>query len=106
MAANPNATPSPLLALVAECLGVHPSAPQVGYTRIDWRESLPRSLRVRVRRHTCDCQPIVYELCAAGGLMFVRRSYRSDEILVQESEWLTAPAAEQLWNKILLGHIR
>ncbi|GII49972.1 hypothetical protein Psi02_63960 [Planotetraspora silvatica] len=67
---------------------------------------MPRTDRIRVRRHTCDCQPIVYELCQAGGLLFVRRLYRSDEVLIQESEWLRAPDAEQLWMKILSGQMR
>jgi hypothetical protein len=55
---------------------------------------------------TQPCQRIVYELCQAGGLLFVRRFYRSDEVLVHESEWLRAPEAERLWIKILMGQMR
>ncbi|MET8007644.1 hypothetical protein [Nonomuraea glycinis] len=33
--------------------GVHPTAPQVGYELIFWREPDPRSYRVRGRDHTC-----------------------------------------------------
>lgn len=100
------ATPPGVLELFTSCLGLHLGAPQDGYTRINWRDSLPRAERVRVRRHTCDCQPIVYELCQAGGLLFVRRLYRSDAVLVQESEWTRAPQAEQLWTQILMGQAR
>ncbi|MEU7916434.1 hypothetical protein [Microbispora bryophytorum] len=69
-------------------------------------ESLPRAASVRVRRHTCDCQPVAYELCQAGGLMFVRRYDRTDGVLIHESEWLRPPAAEHLWTRILLGQAR
>jgi hypothetical protein len=48
----------------------------------------------------------VYELCQAGGLLFIRRFYRSDEVLTHESDWLRAQEAEQLWMKILMGQVR
>lgn len=95
-----------LAELLESCPGLHPAAPQKGYTRVKWRESRPRADRIRVRGHTCDCQPIVYELCQAGGLRFIRRYYRSDKVLIQESEWTCAAEAEQLWMKILLGQAR
>ncbi|MFF4122680.1 hypothetical protein ACFYYP_04065 [Microbispora rosea] len=49
---------------------------------------------------------MVYELCQAGGLMFVRRYDRSDGVLIEESEWVRPPAAEHLWTRILLGQAR
>jgi hypothetical protein len=48
----------------------------------------------------------MYELCQAGGLMFVRRAYRKDGTLITETEWLRAALTEQLWREILLGQAR
>ncbi|MFC0861862.1 hypothetical protein ACFHYQ_06095 [Sphaerimonospora cavernae] len=101
-----NETDAELIRFIRSCPGLHAAAPQEGYERVNWRESLPRADRVRVRRHTCDCKPIVYELCQGGGLYFVRRLYRSDEVLVHESEWLRSPEAERLWLQVLMGQAR
>ncbi|TQS19884.1 hypothetical protein FLW16_41360 [Microbispora sp. KK1-11] len=98
--------PSDVLELIAACVGIHPAAEQRECEEIEWLESRPRAASVRVRRHTCDCQPVVYELCQAGGLMFVRRYDRSDGVLIEESEWVRPPAAEHLWTRILLGQAR
>jgi hypothetical protein len=93
--------------LVGECYGgLHPATPQAGYEHISWQECVPRADRVRVRSHTCNCKPIVYELCHAGGLLFVRRLYRSDGVIEHQSEWLRTPEGEELWSRILLGHAR
>ncbi|MEV1238927.1 hypothetical protein [Nonomuraea sp. NPDC049750] len=86
--------------------GVHPAVPQAGYERLTWQEPDPRCDRVRVRDHTCECQHIVYELCQAGGLHFIRRLYRSDCVVEHQSDWLRAPEAERLWLRILLGQAR
>ncbi|MEU4228654.1 hypothetical protein AB0F17_30545 [Nonomuraea sp. NPDC026600] len=86
--------------------GVHPLALQAGYKRVAWQQCDQRTTRVRVRDHTCECQSIVYELCQAGGLMFVRRFYRCDGVLEHQSEWVRAPAAARLWSRILLGQAR
>ncbi|GIH75127.1 hypothetical protein [Planobispora longispora] len=86
--------------------GIHPASPQAGYERLLWRECAPRADRVRVRNHTCECQNVVYELCQAGGLSFVRRIYRSDGVIEHQTTWLRAPEAERLWTRILLGQAR
>ncbi|WP_067133180.1 hypothetical protein [Microtetraspora malaysiensis] len=87
--------------------GVHPAHPKAGGERLEWRECHPRAIRIRVLEHTCECQDIVYELCQAGGLLFVRRHYRAaDGAVVTESEWLRAVPARRLWTNILLGHVR
>lgn len=92
--------------LAARYHGIHPAAPQAGYERIDWQKWDARVARVRVRDHTCECQVIVYELCQAGGLLVVRRLYRSEGVAVHRSEWLRAAEAERLWMRILLGQAR
>ncbi|MEU3169068.1 hypothetical protein [Streptosporangium sp. NPDC006930] len=86
--------------------GVHPAAPQADYERLMWRDCAPRADKIRIREHTCTCQRIVYELCQAGGLLFVRRMYRTDAVLMHESEWLRAVDGERLWLRILLGQVR
>ncbi|GLW25306.1 hypothetical protein Mame01_53480 [Microbispora amethystogenes] len=98
--------PPDVLELIATCVGIHPAAEQPECEAIAWSASEPRTPSVRVRRHTCDCQPIFYELCQAGGLMFVRRYDRSDEVPITESEWVRPPAAEHLWTRILSGRAR
>jgi hypothetical protein len=86
--------------------GVHSAAPQADYERLVWRDYMPRADRIRVREHTCACQRITYELCQAGGLLFIRRTYRSDAVLMHESECLRAADGERLWLRILLGQAR
>ncbi|GGO26135.1 hypothetical protein GCM10010116_52470 [Microbispora rosea subsp. aerata] len=72
-------------------------------------KSRPRAASVRVRRHTCDCQPVVYELCQAGGLMFVRRYDRSNGVLIEESEWpgpMRSQLVRQMSWRLSLGWAR
>ncbi|MFC0864465.1 hypothetical protein ACFHYQ_19420 [Sphaerimonospora cavernae] len=97
-----------LLEIIRSCPGLHAAAePQEGYERVNWRKSVPRAPRVRVRRHTCDCKAIVYELCQAGGLSFIRRFSRSGgKTLITESDWVRVPEAEHLWLKVLMGTAR
>ncbi|MFD8528609.1 hypothetical protein ACFV0L_14460 [Streptosporangium canum] len=86
--------------------GVHPAAPQADYEWLMWRDCAPRADRVRIREHTCECRTVVYELCQAGGLLFIRRTYRSDAVLMHESEWLRTADGERLWLRVLLGQAR
>lgn len=93
--------------LLAEYHGIHPAHPKADWERLEWPECHPRATRIRVLEHTCECQDIVYELCRAGGLVFVRRHYRaSDGTVITESEWLRSVPARRLRTNILLGHVR
>ncbi|WP_319018610.1 hypothetical protein [Microbispora sitophila] len=92
------------LRLPPEYHGIHPAAAQEGHEEVVWHKCQPRVSRVRVRRHTCGCKPLMFELCQAGGLLFVRRT--ENRTTVTETEWLRAALAEQLWHKILLGQAR
>ncbi|WP_249346342.1 hypothetical protein [Microbispora sp. H11081] len=67
-----------------------------------------RTVRARVVAHTCDhCSPLAYELCASGGLLFVRRTDRSgDRPEVRETERLPDARARRLWLTVLLGRAR
>ncbi|MDP9845812.1 hypothetical protein [Streptosporangium lutulentum] len=87
--------------------GHHPGVLRVGHQSIDWRPTLPRAGRVRVKEHTCDCLATFYELCQAGGLMFVRRTHRLRGVVsVHESPWTVARETQELWLRLLMGSAR
>ncbi|MFC0864299.1 hypothetical protein ACFHYQ_18560 [Sphaerimonospora cavernae] len=67
-----------------------------------------RTSYARVVQHTCDdCMPVSCELCAAGGLRFIRRTDRSrGRPVVRESERLITCRARGLWRDLLLGLAR
>ncbi|MGW4426019.1 hypothetical protein [Streptosporangium sp. NPDC004631] len=66
------------------------------HEKLVWQVSIAWSDHVRVREHTCICQAQSYELCASGGLMFIRRiTTRSGKTVVHETErWLSKRAVE------------
>lgn len=70
---------------------------------VEWRPSLPRVHRVRIRAHTCSCRFPIYEFCTGGGLSFVRRLAEEDPAVGVESPWVKARAAQELWLRILSG---
>lgn len=87
--------------------GTHPAPRRPDCEPVTWYESTARAERVRVREHTCGCRNVVYELCAAAGVVFVRRLDRRDSPLtVRESHWLRTSEAERLWAAILDGRAR
>ncbi|MEZ0074448.1 hypothetical protein [Planotetraspora sp. GP83] len=87
--------------------GVHVAPLQMAHDKIAWIAPMARCNRVRVRRHTCDCKATIYELCASGGLMLVRRTVRAPEgAAVRESAWLVTAKAAHLRRLLLLGHAR
>ncbi|WP_204074529.1 hypothetical protein [Planotetraspora phitsanulokensis] len=66
-----------------------------------------RSDRVRVRKHTCDCMATIYELCYAGGLLFIRRTIRElDSRVAHETDRLITVRMEDLWMRLILGQAR
>ncbi|MBO3746550.1 hypothetical protein J5X84_10780 [Streptosporangiaceae bacterium NEAU-GS5] len=86
--------------------GLHVAAPQPGFRRIRWLPAVPRSDRVRVVQHTCDCRDVVYELCAAGGLLFIRRmTYAADGTVREliETDRFVAARTTRLWAGLLAG---
>ncbi|GAA2376003.1 hypothetical protein [Nonomuraea africana] len=87
--------------------GIHAASGLPRFAPVEWYPSVPRAERVRVQAHTCECSPIVYELCTAGGLFFVRRRDRSGpRPILTESEWVIKRRAEVLWLRILNGGAR
>lgn len=67
-----------------------------------WTLAVPRTDRVRVRSHSCSCGPVIYELCTAGGLRFIRRirTVRGRRV-IEESEWTNTRECDELWARML-----
>lgn len=87
--------------------GFHPAPPKPNASLVDWSPCRTNNLRARVRAHTCDCSPIVYELCVANGLTYVRRSdWSTYPTSVMESERLIDHRAQELWSQIMRGEAR
>lgn len=87
--------------------GHHVGVLQASHQLIDWRPTVPRADRVKVKEHTCDCRATFYELCRAGGLMFVRRTHRlGGAVTVHESPWELSKQVEALWMRLLIGSAR
>ncbi len=81
---------------------------QPGHVAIRWMPETRRSVRARVVAHTCDyCSSLAYELCASGGLLFVRRTDRTGtRPQVRETERLPDARARRTWMDLLLGRAR
>ncbi|MET8863482.1 hypothetical protein ABZW11_11045 [Nonomuraea sp. NPDC004580] len=67
-----------------------------------WYKPVRRTPVVRVVAHTCDCQAITYELCAAAGHGFVRRTDR-EQGTVHETAWTLTAVARRTFEMILDG---
>jgi hypothetical protein len=89
-----------------DCGGLHVAAAHIQAELLEWEPPIPRVNRIRVRTHTCVCQSPIFELCAAGGLCFVRRITGESPAVIEESAWLSARAGEKLWWRILRGQAR
>ncbi|MBT2232294.1 hypothetical protein [Nonomuraea sp. NEAU-A123] len=86
---------------------MHPTSPRPDAASVAWSPVQQRTDRVRVRAHTCECLPLVFEQCRAGGLGFVRRHDRSvSPWIVVDSPWMKVGDAEVLWQRIMRGEAR
>lgn len=88
---------------------LHPVPPRPDAIRVKWSPLQPGAHRVwvRVRDHTCECSPLVFERCVAGGLGFVRRYDRSvSPQSVVDSPWVRVRDAVTLWRQIMQGEAR
>ncbi|WP_327047314.1 hypothetical protein OG320_05315 [Microbispora sp. NBC_01189] len=96
------------LAAFRACLGMHPTPEQPGHRQLAWSVHTGRMARVGVVAYTCaECVPISYELCTAGGLMFVRRTDRTKtRPEVSVSEYLPGARVRALWARLLAGQAR
>lgn len=85
----------------------HIETPCDGYTPLTWiHPGRSNQSRVRVRDYSCGCgySNVVYELCASGGLMFIRRSIGLND--VRETERWPTSHAEVMWRYLFAGRIR
>ncbi|MEV0312046.1 hypothetical protein [Nonomuraea fuscirosea] len=82
--------------------GWHVQPLQPDHAQVAWYEPHRRVPRIRVSVHTCGCQATVYELCAAGGQAFVRRTDRETKT-VHETAWMATAAARRIFELILSG---
>ncbi|MGC5010741.1 hypothetical protein ACLQ2R_08260 [Streptosporangium sp. DT93] len=63
--------------------------------------------QVRIVRWTCDCDPVFYELCQAGGRRFIRRTTRAqNNPSIHESNRYPVAEADALWAALLHGLAR
>ncbi|MBF8185431.1 DUF397 domain-containing protein [Nonomuraea sp. K274] len=89
---------------IPEFHGPHSGSPQPGCVEIIWYEPSRRVRRIRVVAHSCECRQILFELCAAGGQGFVRRTDRAGPT-TYESAWMLTAAARSLYDRILRGRL-
>jgi hypothetical protein len=69
---------------------------------ITWLPVQPSAERVKVRDYTCDCRPVFYELCQAGGVRFIRRTTRvRGKLVIEESTRSPAAYVDALWSELL-----
>ncbi|WP_055481327.1 hypothetical protein [Sphaerimonospora mesophila] len=95
--------------LPPSCLGLHLPPEQPDCVRLRWMPDTRRTTYARVVEHTCDgCRAVSYELCAAGGLMFICRTdrTRSGKPEVRETERLITNRAREMWRDLLFGFAR
>ncbi|MEV0350668.1 hypothetical protein AB0H88_33205 [Nonomuraea sp. NPDC050680] len=58
--------------------GPHFGPPQADHVKLTWYEATYRARWIRVVSPSCECNRTLYELCAAGGQGFVRRTDRTE----------------------------
>ncbi|MDA0632519.1 hypothetical protein OUY22_03755 [Nonomuraea sp. MCN248] len=87
---------------LADFHGPHVGPPWPGRTKLTWHEPFSRASRIRVISHTCECGKTMYELCAAAGLGFVRRTDRAKRT-VHETAWMLTATAADAFGQILDG---
>lgn len=80
--------------------GPHVEPPRLDRVNLSWYEPANRVPRIRVVSHTCECKTMTYELCAAAGKGFVRRTDRKKDT-VHETVWSLTSAARHTFEQIL-----
>jgi hypothetical protein len=89
------------------CYGRHVEVARDGHQQIEWDPERSRAVHVRVRDYTCDCEPVFYELCQAGGLRYIRRTSRGGgKVVVTESDPVAASKTDALWLRLMRGEAR
>ncbi len=78
----------------------HVMAQQPHAERIRWLPPQRLEDRTREVRTTCRCRAIVYTLVSGGGQMHIRREDHDGQL---ETYRMPTRAAEELWDRLLLG---
>ena len=87
--------------------GSHVPSRQSDATNVEWTPIHGSPQVARIIDATCECRATVYELCAAGGQRFVRRTTRgSGRPTVRESPRDVPKRADGLWQQIMTGAAR
>ncbi|WP_285775702.1 hypothetical protein [Microtetraspora sp. NBRC 13810] len=83
----------------------HVPVPQTDHVRLTWLA--PHSgVRCRVLAWTCHCRSVIYELCASGGQVYLRRTIQGDSPTVQETSRMCTTEGHDLWTAVLTGRAR
>jgi len=106
--APPTGEVAEALAAARACMNLHPAPEQPGHLKLHWSPLTGRMARVRVVAHTCEwCVLESYELCASGGLMFIRRTDRTHARPVESvTEHLPEGRMMPLWARLISGQAR
>lgn len=87
-----------------DCPAVHLPPLQSGYQPLRWYTAR-RFETTRVIEWTCcEHRTTFYELCAAGGLLFIRR-YVNDHEITYSDAWSIREGRER-WRELLRGSLR
>jgi hypothetical protein len=75
---------------------------------LDWHEATGRMEAARVLAHTCECRPVLLELCSRGGGHLIRRTTRTPgtRFRVAETSIMRAARAATRWQALLDGTAR
>lgn len=71
---------------------------------IEWKKIEPPLGKARVHAEWRPTRDVLYELCSAGGLRFIRRT-RHSPYRVDQSPGMIAGRVDTLWQMLLNGQI-
>lgn len=89
---------------MTDCLSPHLFPPQPGFRLLTWLQTR-NDPRERTLAWTCHCQPVIYELCAAGGQSFLRRTEPATRSIT-ETHRVSTRDGQRLWADLLEGRAR
>lgn len=86
------------------CLSPHLPEPQPNHARLTWFTARPEQRR-RIIAWTCHCDPVIYELCTAGGQFFLLRTDLAAKE-VRETRRMRLREGQAVWQALLQGRAR
>jgi hypothetical protein len=85
-----------------DCLSIHPAEPRDDCARLVWFP-VRRDGRCRVIAWTCHCERVQYELCAASGRAFIRRSVLDAPRATVETHRGSMAEVQRIWMALMCG---